>query len=275
VDPVSVLKILWHHKVIAILVLLLTAGAGAAAFFLTPRVYEASASYAIVNPDVPTDDELRKDPALALLNSNNPFLRSSDHALIAQVMVTKLTSESVADMLEAQDLGTTYEVAPGGAFGPGLLIDIVAMGDSEKKAIETVTVLGNLLQQELYAVQKVNGADDLYLFSALQIDVPDRAVEQFSDRIRLLIVVVVAGFGLLFAAVSLARSIEQARRHRQDAQRASEGDRRRSPFASEDLTAWQNPPRVSVPTRASLSSSPTSSTQAVDGSSRPRRSSET
>jgi hypothetical protein len=277
VDPVSVLKVLWHHKIIAILVVALTAGGAAAAYLLTPRVFEATASYAIVNPDVPTAEEVQQDPALGLLNSDNPFLRSSDSSLIVQVMVTKMNSDVVADFLSSKGLSTEFEVAQGGSFGPGLLIDVKAEGSTEKSAIESVNVLGGLLNEELYSVQKVNDADDIYLFSALPIEAPDRATELYSDRIRLLIVVVVAGFAALFAAVSLARSIEQGRQRR-IAENSDESELG-SPFGSNDLTSWRNPTpargaRAGRTTGSSLSPKISSSIRSGDGAPRPRRKNE-
>lgn len=250
-------KVLWHHKIIAIIVLTLTVGGAAAAYYLTPRVFEATASYAIVNPDVPTSEEIQKDSALAQLNSDNPFLRSSDSSLIAQVMVTKLNSDAIAEGLEDQGLSENYEVAQGGSYGPGLLIDIKGEGESEESAIKSVTVLGEMLDFELYAVQKVNDADDTYLYEALQIDAPDRAIEQYSDKLRLVIVVVVAGFALLFAAVASARAIEQARKRRDEksVKENDEDDDLRSPFGSDDLAVWKKPvPTPSAPSARSVSS---------------------
>lgn len=276
-DPVSVLKVLWHHKIIAIAVLLLTAGGAAAAYYLTPRVFEASASYALVNPDVPTSEEIQKDPTLGLLNSDNPFLRSSDASLIAQVMVTKLNSDAVADGLEAQGLSTNFEVAQGGSYGPGLLIDITGEGETAQSAIKSVTVLGEMLDYELYAIQKVNDADDTYLYEALQIEAPDRAIEQYSDRLRLIIVVVVGGFAILFAAVALARAIDMARLRRKEGE--SDDDDARVTFDPDDLAAWRKPVQATstAPTRAlgsSLSPRVPGTLRPTERPQRPRRKSE-
>lgn len=276
-DPVSVLKVLWQHRVIAIVVLVLTAGGAAAAYYLTPRVFEATASYALVNPDVPSSEEIQKDPALALLNSDNPFLRSSDASLIAQVMVTKLNSEAVADGLEAQGLSTNFEVAQGGSYGPGLLIDIKGEGETERSAIKSVTVLGEMLDYELYAIQKVNDADDTYLYEALPIAAPDRAIEQYSDRLRLVIVVAVGGFGVLFATVALARSIDLARVRRTEGE--PDDDDARGTFDPDDLAAWRKPGQAesTAPARAlgsSLSPRVPGTLRSTERPPRPRRKSE-
>ena len=96
-NPVSVLKMLWHHKFSMLSVLVLTLLAGSYVYFFAPRNYSASSIYVLVNPKVPTAEQLLKDPALAALNSDNPYLRSADSSLITQVMVTRLSSGDTAD----------------------------------------------------------------------------------------------------------------------------------------------------------------------------------
>ncbi|SDO95329.1 Capsular polysaccharide biosynthesis protein [Arthrobacter sp. ok909] len=210
-NPVSVLKMLWQHKISVVSVLVLTLLAGSYVFFLAPRSYSASTVYVLVTPKVPTALQLSKDPALAALNSDNPYLRSADSSLIAQVMVTKLSSSDTADSVVAAGLKPDYTVTLPATSGTGQLIRIEASGSSPANAIATADALGDRLKSELRSVQKVNNADDLYLFTALQIDAPNKATEQFSSRLRALIVVLIGGVILLFGAVSIARLVENSR----------------------------------------------------------------
>lgn len=210
-NPVSVFKMLWHHKISMISVLLLTLLAGSYVFFLAPRSYSASSVYVFVTPKVPTAAQLLKDPALASLNSDNPYLRSADSSLIAQVMVTKLSSSDTADSMVAAGMKPDYTVTLPATSGAGQLIRIEASGSSPAHAIMAAETLGDRLKSELRSAQKVNNADDLYLFTALQIDAPNKATEQFSSRLRALVVVVIGGVILLFGAVSIARLVENSR----------------------------------------------------------------
>lgn len=225
-NPVSVLKMLWHHKISMVSVLVLTLLAGSYVYFLAPRSYSASTVYVLVAPKVPTASQLSKDPALAALNSDNPYLRSSDSSLIAQVMVTKLSSSDTVDSMVAAGLKPDYTVTLPATSGTGQLIRLEASGSSPASAISTAETLGDRLKSELRSVQKVNNADDLYLFTALQIDAPNKAVEQFSSRLRALIVVVIGGVILLFGAVSIARAVEGWRATRDDSPRVED---RRNP----------------------------------------------
>jgi hypothetical protein len=74
--------------------------------------------------------------------------------------------------------------------------------------------LGRLLQEYLHEAQKVNGADDVYLFSSIMVASPDKATEQFSSRLRALIVVFLGGVVAMFGAVSMARSMAAAKERR-------------------------------------------------------------
>ncbi|MCR1160100.1 chain-length determining protein [Paenarthrobacter sp. UW852] len=188
--------------------LLLTAFAAFYVYAYAPRSYEALTTYAIVNPKIPSPQEIEKDPALGALNTDNPYLRSADSSLITQVVTTRLNDASTSDRLKKAGLATDYKVErPSAAF----LVEISAVSDSQDIALETARALGRQLEQELHAIQTVNGASDQYLFTSLVVAVPDKATEQFSSRLRSLIVVVVAGIVLTLGAVSLARSLESAR----------------------------------------------------------------
>lgn len=191
-------------------------------FAFGPRIYQSTASYALVNPMVPTEQEILKDPALEGLNSNNPYLRSSDNTLIAQVLTTRLGTEEVTKSLEMQGLGTEYTVERAGSFGSGLLILVTATGSSPNQAMDTVKVLGQYLVQELQAMQEINGADQRFMFTALPVTTGDQATEQFSSRLRTVIMVGAGGVVLLFAAVSAAQALDR-RRDGQEGSRTAAG----------------------------------------------------
>jgi len=221
-DPVAVIRTLWHHKIIVLPVLLVTALAALYVYTLAPRSYEAKATYAIVNPKIPTAAELEKNPQLSNLNSDNPYLRSADSSLIAQVVGTRLSDDATGDALLRDGLSTDFTVQrPPASF----LIEISAVSSSKDKAVATVKALGARLESDLLAIQTVNGADERYLYTSLMIAAPDNATEQFSSRLRSLIVVLVAGVVLTFGAVSIARGLESSRSRIRSA--APDGDRRK------------------------------------------------
>ncbi|MCX2750278.1 hypothetical protein OOZ51_21085 [Arthrobacter sp. MI7-26] len=168
----------------------------------------------MINPDIPTQLDIAKNPELEKLNSKNPYLRSSDPSLIVQVLLTRLNDSSVADLLKEQGLSSDYTVSRGVGGINGFLVDITGIADTPEKSFATTRTLGSMLEKDLHDAQKVNGADDSYLFSSILVAPPDKATEQFSSRLRSLIAVFLAGVVLMFGGVSIAHSVSVSRNRR-------------------------------------------------------------
>jgi capsular polysaccharide biosynthesis protein len=209
-DPLSVIKILWNHRWLALPAVILVILMAGYVVFLGPRTYESSALYVMAAPDLPTDRELERHNRLARLNSDNPYLRASDPALIVHVLVAKMSAQSTALNLEAAGLSTDFLVAESPAST--MAVTVSAFADTPEKAVATRQWLLDHMGTELYNLQKVNGADDRYLFTALPIDVAEEPVEKVSSRLRSLIVVLGAGVILVIGVVSLAAALDKRRR---------------------------------------------------------------
>jgi hypothetical protein len=211
VNPIEVLRTLWQHRLVSIPILLLTLASALYIFQFAPRSYETSSTYAMINPDIPTQLDIAKNPKLEKLNSKNPYLRSSDPSLIVQVLLTRLNDSSMADRLKEQGLSSDYTVSRGVGGINGFLVDITSVADTPENSFATNRALGSMLEKDLREAQKVNGADDSYLFSSILVAPPDKATEQFSSRLRSLIAVFLTGVVLMFGAVSIARSVAVSR----------------------------------------------------------------
>ena len=212
-DPLAVLRTIWRMKWFAIPAILLTIGAAVAVYIYGPRTYESTISYALVNPKIPTEAEIELDPTLADLNADNPYLRSSDPNLVANVVITQLNAPTTQERLAQMGLGTEFLATQGGGGG-GLIVSITASGETEAQSLATIFELGNMFEENLRTVQKVNDADDRFLFTSIVVTEPDRATEKLSSRIRTVIMVSIAGVILIFGAVSLGTWVETARRNR-------------------------------------------------------------
>lgn len=214
-DPIGVLKTIWKYKFWVLPVIVVTLIAGVYVFQFGPRFYESSMSVAIVNPSVPSEREIELNPELDDVNKDNPYLRSPDPSLITDVVVTRLNSSRTAMDVEAAGLGPEYSVGQG-VDSNGFVVDITGIGSEPEKAVLTAEFLGERLQEDLRAAQKVNDADDTYLYTSLVIVQPDKPVEQFSSRLRSLIVVALGGgilmLGVLTVATSAARAQNRRRR---------------------------------------------------------------
>jgi capsular polysaccharide biosynthesis protein len=200
-DPLAILHALWRQRVLAIPVVLLTLILAGVVFLFGPRTYESSATYVLINPKVPTQDELDKNSALARLNSDNPYLRSSDPSLAAQVLVSTLSSDTTAERLRQAGLGPEFSVQRSATNS--MLVIVTGYGSKPPQSLATTQWLSQRLIDTLRDMQKVNGADDIYLFTALPVDSSVEAKEKVSSRLRALILVLVAGGILLFGVVSI------------------------------------------------------------------------
>ncbi|WP_282944242.1 chain-length determining protein [Cellulomonas endometrii] len=198
-DPTDVLRVLWQQRRYVLPAVLVALAAVAYVYQLAPRTYESTATYALVNPAVPTEEELEADPELAAVDNDNPYLRSADTNLVTDALIARLTAESTVAALEAAGVGTDYGVGPG-VGGNGFVVDITGVGSTPEESVATTTAIGAVLATELRALQQVNGADDRYLFTAIPLATPDGATEQFSSRLRAVIVVLLGGGVLVFAA---------------------------------------------------------------------------
>ena len=204
-DPLTVLTTLWRHKRVTVPIVLLTMLACLYVYIWAPRSYEASISFALTAPNVPSNLEIQRTPDLANLNSNNPYLRSNDSSLLTQVVIAKLSDPVFVDQLKSSGLGTDFKIAPLTGLGTGL-VTVTATSSSEDKAVSTAKSVGEQFTSTLYSVQKVDGADDRYLYSPILVRGPGPATELFSSRLRSLIMIGIAGSVLLFGAVSVARA---------------------------------------------------------------------
>lgn len=216
-DPTEVLKSLWRYRWYVLPAVLITLAVAFYVYTLGPRAYESTISYALVNPDVPTEADIERDPGLALLNGDNPYLRSTDPGLVANVVITRLNAPATGEYLQSIGLSDDYQASPG-IGGSSFIVQITAVGSSPVQSIRTSRVLGLMFERELLAIQTVYGADSRFLFTSIVVAEPDRATEQFSSRLRSVIVVFLGGVILVFGAVSLGRSISAVRdRRRADA----------------------------------------------------------
>ena len=210
VDPNAVLKALWRHKILAFLVMIVSVGSLIDVAFFGPRVYEASAEFVLISPKVPSELDLVKHPELGNLNSDNP-VPSSDLSLAAQVVMAKLSSDSTVSLLRDQGSSADYTVTSGTGNGSSI-IDITATAATPDAALAASRFVSDQLSGQLRSIQKVNGADDLYLISSLEIDGSQHAVERVSSRLRLIIVVAAGSLVILFGVMSVAHAVDNRTR---------------------------------------------------------------
>lgn len=245
-DPLALLRTIWQQRWFAIPAFVIAVTAAVYVYVEGPRVYESNQSFALANPKVPSEKEIDADPSLLELNSDNPYLRSSDPNLVANVVITRLNGQETAMRLEAEGISTEYAATPG-VFGGGLVVSVAASGATPDATLAAVDELGGLLTRYLEEIQTVNGADERYLFTSIVVSAPSEPTEKFSSRLRTVIVVAAVGVVLVFAAVSfgtwmtLLRKRRASRRGTETGDESAPGDpATEAEQLSLDISAWES-----------------------------------
>jgi capsular polysaccharide biosynthesis protein len=207
-DLLALFATLRRHKLIVLLVLLLSIGGDAFIAFGIPPQYESKAQYVLINPpSAPTDAQIQRDPGLAKVNTNNPFLRLPSPSVVVDVVAQRVSGDTVRRALLAQGADKNYLVASTNAIGAGMVIDITANGASAEQARHTLELVSARMKTELHDMQKVDGADDRYLIQAIPINPPTDPIRKITSTIRSIIGVTAAGMVLLFALISIAEAM--------------------------------------------------------------------
>jgi capsular polysaccharide biosynthesis protein len=214
-DLLALFTTLWRHKVIVLVIMLITGGGAAFIVFGIPPQYESQAQYVLVAPPaVPTDTEIQRDPSLGRVNTNNPYLRLPNPSVVVDILAQRVSGEAVHDKLVSEGADPNYQVTSTNAIGSGLVISITGTGHSPAEASRTLALVSARTKDELHQMQTVNGANEKYLFQALPINPPTNPIRKVTGTVRSLVAVGAAGVVLLFAWISLAEAIAPWRRRR-------------------------------------------------------------
>jgi hypothetical protein len=207
-DLLSIARKMWRYKLLTLPVILLTfCGAVYAAAFTDP-VYEAHASYLLINPPAPpTPEKIARDPSLR--GTDNPYTRFADQSVVVEVLTSALSSESARRELEDAGADTRYTVAPKAAFGysSSPIVEITGVGLSPNTAIRTAEVVGDALRRELKRMQNDQGIDAQYAITTEQVEAPTDAELRASGQARMLVAVLAVGALLLFVVISVADAV--------------------------------------------------------------------
>jgi capsular polysaccharide biosynthesis protein len=214
-DLLNIFSTLRRHKIILLAILLLTAGGCAYVVLGIPPQYQTQAQYVLVEPPAaPSDADIQADPELRKLNSNNPYLRLPNPSIVVDVLAQRVSSDTIRQALIDAGADRNYEIASTNAIGSGLVIQITGTGTSAAAASNTLQLVTDRMNVELKAMQKVNGADDRFLFQALPVSAPTPPLRKVTGTLRSLIAVAAAGAVFLFGAISIAEAVPARRKRR-------------------------------------------------------------
>jgi capsular polysaccharide biosynthesis protein len=144
-----------RHKLIVLVVLLLTALGDAYVMLGIAPQYESQAQYVLINPPaLPTDSDIARDPSLAKLNTNNPYLRLPNPSVVVDVLAQRVSGDAVRKALIQAGADRDYQVTSTAAIGSGMVVQIVGTGRSPAEASRTLDLVSTRMQRELHDMQK-------------------------------------------------------------------------------------------------------------------------
>ena len=210
-DLISIAEILWRRKLITIPVIILTALAAFYVVKVKPPVYQAQSSLLMVPPSPPTAAQIAADPALAKINSNNPYINYGDLSVIADTLIDVVTDPANEQVLVAQGADPRYELTLSTDYGNPPIIDITGIGRTPAIAIRSAQLVTKAAQQDLVTLQSSQGVNSIYMIKGTQLVTPAQASQSVSSKLRTLIAVLAMGILVLFVGVSLIEAIEKRR----------------------------------------------------------------
>jgi hypothetical protein len=239
-DLLMIARKIWRYKLVTLPVIALTLVGAVYSYFAKESVYEASASYVLINPpDPPSDQEIASRPELGRVNADNPYTRFSDQSVVVQVLARATSSESARQALTKAGADDRYTVEPGAEFGYSTpIVEVTGVGSSPEAAIDTAEVVGHAVTKELERMQQARGVDPGYRIKSQLVNAPDDAELKASGQLRVLIAVLALGAVLLFVVVSVGDALTALRMERMKPARRS-----RPEDGDEDRTAPPSPLR--------------------------------
>jgi hypothetical protein len=216
-DLLFIARKIWRYKLVTLpIVALMIAGSWYVLFVKEP-LYEAQSSYLLVNPpSPPTAEQIARNPALGRIDSDNPYTRYPDQAVVIDVLTRSLNSQSARKALVKAGADERYIVGSGAQFGSASpIVQISGTGSTPAIAMRTAEVVGHAVVGELDRMQDVEKVDPGYRITTLQVEVPENAQLRASGQLRMLVAVLALGTIMLFVVVSffdaLATLISQRR----------------------------------------------------------------
>jgi hypothetical protein len=215
-DLLMIVRKIWRYRLVTLPVIVVTLFGGAYAYVAKESVYEASASYVLINPpDPPTDQEIASRPELGRVNADNPYTRFSDQSVVVQVLAKATSSGSARQALTKAGADDRYTVEPGAEFGYSTpIVEVTGVGSSPEAAIHTAEVVGDAVTEELDRMQHARGVDPGYRIKSQLVNAPDNAELKASGQLRVLIGVFALGAVLLFVVVSVGDAVTTLREER-------------------------------------------------------------
>lgn len=207
-DLVIIAGKLWRYRWLTLPVIVLTLVGAAYTVLIKAPQYGASSSFLLINPpSPPTADQIREDPELEHVRTDNPYTRFSDQSVVIEVLSRTLSSPSARAVLERKGADPHYTVESAVRFGASTpIVQVVGTGATPATATQTTQIVSNAVTSELDRMQAAQDVDPRYRITTLQLEAPSPQLEP-SGQLRMLVGILVAGAIVLFIIVSVVDAL--------------------------------------------------------------------
>ncbi|MGJ0391048.1 hypothetical protein [Microbacterium sp. CGR1] len=191
----------WYVVVVGVLV---TLGAGWQLYQTTPPEYTARSLVLLLPPQ----GDVTAPEAVGV----NPFLELAGLDLTARVVIATYTSTAFEEELAEVSPDAEVEVNIDDSTRGGV-IAVVAKDRGEAQTLRTLEYVTASVSERLASLQKEVGVADIDAVRSMQLATDTEATRDFQSLIRLLVIVVGAGFGVTFV-LALVLDVVLVRRQR-------------------------------------------------------------
>jgi hypothetical protein len=199
-DLLSIVRAIWHHKIVAIPVILLTVLGALYVLVVKPSVYVASSDLLLVNPPpAPTQAQITADPSQGKINTDNPYVDLGD-LWTADALISLVTSGSPPAQIT---LSSAADDPP--------IISITSSASGPQAAETAAATVTSLVKADLYQMQNRQHVNDEYMIKTVQLVRPGQGKPSNGGKLRSLIAVLGIGALLLFIAISAAQAVDKRR----------------------------------------------------------------
>lgn len=208
-SPLQLIYTVWRRKLAVLPAVLITVFGLVYVTVLTPPTYEVTVSYVLVPPPgAPTPEDVARDPSLADVRADNPFLRFQSSSIVVDLLARQTNSAGNREVLLAAGADERFEVVPSSRYGfASPIVDIIAIGSSTESAMSTAQLVSASVEEQLRALQADQQVDEPYMYKPLLVDFPAEPRLRVSNKLRAVVAVVVAGSILTLTAASIAEAL--------------------------------------------------------------------
>jgi capsular polysaccharide biosynthesis protein len=217
-DLFTIVATIWRHKLATIPVILLTLIGAAYVIVVKPPTYTSNAEILLVYPpSPPTAAQISADPALAKLDTNNPYLTYGNMVLVADVVIDVANSPTAGAKLQSEGVSTKFSVALANSFQSPPVIQVSGTGSNSAVATSSTALVTAEVLDALREIQVEEHVNPTYMITGEEFVKPTVATTSSSSKLRTLIGFAALGLIMILIAVSIAQSLEKRRNARKPA----------------------------------------------------------